>query len=52
MTHCRLKGSVAGGPEYNVECGMRKWRLPRGELEANWEKMKAGLALDRIESLE
>lgn len=32
---------------------IRKWtRLHRAELEANWAKMKAGQALDRIAPLE
>jgi hypothetical protein len=31
----------------------RRWAVShRRELEANWEKMKAGWALDRIEPLE
>jgi len=32
---------------------IRKWAVShRRELEANWEKMKAGQVLDRIEPLE
>ena len=52
---CSFGGEIIAGyiRSRTARALIRRWAVshPR-ELEANWEKMKAGRALDRIEPLE
>lgn len=52
---CNFDGEIIAGHIRSATARdlIRQWALShRPELEANWEKMKAGRALDRIEPLE
>ncbi len=52
---CSFDGEVVGGyiRSRTARALIRRWAVGhRRELEANWEKMKAGRPLDRIEPLE
>jgi mRNA-degrading endonuclease toxin of MazEF toxin-antitoxin module len=52
---CNYDGDIIAGQIRSATARdlTRRWAAShRRELEANWEKMKAGRALDRIEPLE
>jgi len=52
---CNFGGDIIAGyiRSATARALIRRWAVSRRrELEANWEKMKAGQALDRIEPLE
>jgi hypothetical protein len=52
---CNFDGEIIAGylRSATARALIRRWAgSHRRELEANWEKMKAGRALDRIEPLE
>ena len=52
---CNFEGEIIAGyiRSRTARALIRRWALShRRELEANWEKMKAGQALDQIEPLE
>ncbi len=52
---CNFDGEIIAGyiRSRTARALIRRWAVSRRrELEANWEKMKAGRALDRIEPLE
>ncbi len=52
---CNFDGEIMAGyiGSRTARALIRRWAVShRRELEANWERMKAGRALDRIEPLE
>ncbi len=52
---CDFEGRITAGyiRSRTAQALIRRWAvLHRRELDANWRKMKAGEALDRIEPLE
>ena len=55
MAKCNFEGEIIAGyiRSRTARTLIRKWAVThRSELEANWDKMKQGQALDRIEPLE
>jgi uncharacterized protein DUF4160 len=55
LAKCDFDGQIVAGyiRSRNARALIRRWAaLHRGELEANWDKMKRGHSMDRIKPLE